>query len=81
VRSPLAGAVIVALGALSAALAAGCAQPSGASAAAAGTHQVVDSTGASISVPCTVTRIADAWPAHNEVVQMVGAGDKIVAPC
>jgi iron complex transport system substrate-binding protein len=71
--------MIAALGALSAALAAGCAQPPVVSAAAAGTHQVVDSTGASISVPSTVTRIADAWPAHNEVVQMLGAGDKIVA--
>ena len=40
---------------------------------------VTDSTGTAVTVPNSVTRIADAWPAHNEVVQMLGAGDKIVA--
>lgn len=65
-------------GLLSAALIAGCGQPATDTAAAPATHVVVDSTGASVTVPTTVTRIADAWPAHNEVVQMLGAGDKIV---
>ncbi len=32
-----------------------------------------------VTVPATVRRIADSWPAHNEVVQMLGGGDKIVA--
>jgi iron complex transport system substrate-binding protein len=62
------------------ALLAGCGQsgtsPSG---SAAGTHQVVDSAGASVTVPDKVARVADCWPAHNEIVQMLGAGNKIVA--
>jgi iron complex transport system substrate-binding protein len=43
------------------------------------THTVVDSTGVSVKVPSVVNRIADSWPAHNEVVQMLGGGSKIVA--
>ncbi|MCK9877528.1 ABC transporter substrate-binding protein [Frankia sp. Ag45/Mut15] len=42
-------------------------------------HTVTDSTGAAVRVPGVVNRIADSWPAHNEVVQMLGGGDKIVA--
>ncbi len=64
---------------------AGCGTPSsgtpsgGTPSATASTHQVTDSTGARVTVPTVITRIADAWPAHNEVVQMLGAGDKIDA--
>ena len=43
------------------------------------THMVTDSTGTAVTVPNTIARIADAWPAHNEVVQMLGAGNEIVA--
>lgn len=46
---------------------------------ATGTHAVTDSTGASVTVPDTVTRVADAWPAHNEIVQMLAPTDQIVA--
>ncbi|MCM3886530.1 ABC transporter substrate-binding protein [Frankia sp. R82] len=42
-------------------------------------HMVTDSTGTAVQVPGVVNRIADSWPAHNEVVQMLGGGDKIVA--
>ncbi|HEY3896302.1 MAG TPA: ABC transporter substrate-binding protein [Pseudonocardiaceae bacterium] len=40
---------------------------------------MTDSTGASVTVPDTVTRVADAWPAHNEIVQMLAPTDQIVA--
>lgn len=43
------------------------------------THTVTDSTGVAVTVPTTINRIADSWPAHNEVVQMLGSGDKIAA--
>jgi iron complex transport system substrate-binding protein len=68
-------------GLFAAALLASCGQPDATPSgpAAAGTHVVTDSTGAPVTVPTAITRIADAWPAHNEVVQMLGAGDKIVA--
>lgn len=31
------------------------------------------------NIPDSIERIADAWPAHNAIVTMLGAGDKIVA--
>ena len=38
---------------------------------------VADSTtGAPVKVPNVITRVADGWPAHIEVVQMLGAGDR-----
>ena len=40
---------------------------------------MVDVNGTEVVVPGTINRIADAWPAHNMVVYMLGYGDKIVA--
>ncbi|BAH06637.1 ABC transporter substrate-binding protein [Clostridium kluyveri] len=40
---------------------------------------VTDSSGAKVEVPTNISRIADAWGAHNAVVTMLGSGDKIVA--
>ncbi|WP_058952914.1 ABC transporter substrate-binding protein [Clostridium tyrobutyricum] len=40
---------------------------------------VTDSTGAKVTVPNKITKIADAWPAHNEIVAMLGGSSKIVA--
>ncbi|BBN99969.1 ABC transporter substrate-binding protein [Sporolactobacillus terrae] len=40
---------------------------------------MVDSTGAKVKVPSQINKIADAWPAHNEIVAMLGSADKIVA--
>jgi iron complex transport system substrate-binding protein len=40
---------------------------------------ITDSSGAKVEIPAQIKRIGDAWPAHNEVVCMLGAGDKIVA--
>lgn len=50
-----------------------------ASAATPNTRVVTDSTGAQVALPMEVNRVADAWQAHNEVVAMLGAGDKVVA--
>lgn len=40
---------------------------------------VTDSSGAKVEVPTNISRIADAWGAHNAVVAMLGSGNKIVA--
>lgn len=44
-----------------------------------GTHTVTGVTGASVKVPNDIQRIADGWPANIEVLQMLGAGSKVVA--
>lgn len=48
-----------------------------------GTYQeqrmIVDMTGKQVRLPPKVNRIADAWPAHNDILCMLGEGDKIVA--
>lgn len=72
---------LAAVAAVTAALVAGCGQspaPAPVTPAPA-TRVVTDVNGAQVAVPATINRIADAWPAHNEVVQMLGAGDKITA--
>lgn len=40
---------------------------------------ITDASGAKVEIPARIERIADAWPAHNEVVCMLGAGGNIVA--
>ncbi|MBP2643351.1 MAG: hypothetical protein H6Q67_1238 [Firmicutes bacterium] len=40
---------------------------------------IVDASGATVEIPANIMRIADGWPAHNEILCMLGAGDKIVA--
>ncbi|WP_181391852.1 ABC transporter substrate-binding protein [Methanospirillum lacunae] len=47
--------------------------------AAGSTQTVTDMTGNSVQIPATIDRVADFWNAHNEVVLMLGAGDKLVA--
>jgi iron complex transport system substrate-binding protein len=49
------------------------------SSAADGTRQLKDITGRSVTIPATVTRVADPWHANNGMVLMMGAADKIVA--
>jgi iron complex transport system substrate-binding protein len=61
--------LVVLLGCLQAAIAAGPAQ----------TRSFTDMTGHAITIPANVTRIGDAWPANNEIVVMLGAGNKLVA--
>lgn len=40
---------------------------------------ITDEAGKKVEIPVNIQRIADSWPAHNEVVTMLGGGDKIVA--
>lgn len=40
---------------------------------------ITDEAGKKVEIPVNVQRIADSWPAHNEVLAMLGGGDKIVA--
>lgn len=40
---------------------------------------ITDEAGKQVEIPVNVQRIADSWPAHNEVLAMLGAGDKIAA--
>lgn len=40
---------------------------------------ITDDAGKKVEIPANIQRIADSWPAHNEVLAMLGAGDKIVA--
>jgi len=51
----------------------------GAAASAAGTRTFTDMAGHTITIPANVTRIGDIWPANNEVVVLLGAGNKLVA--
>jgi iron complex transport system substrate-binding protein len=51
----------------------------GTSSAPVATHPVVDVTGATVQAPQQVGRVADAWPAHNEVDAILGAGPRVVA--
>ncbi|MBP2652397.1 MAG: transporter [Firmicutes bacterium] len=44
-----------------------------------GKTAITDASGAAIMIPAKIERIADAWPAHNEVLCLLGAGNKIVA--
>lgn len=41
--------------------------------------KIVDSAGVAVEIPKEVNKIADSWKAHNEVLTVLGAGDKIVA--
>lgn len=41
--------------------------------------KIVDSAGVEVEIPKEVNKIADSWKAHNEVLTVLGAGDKVVA--
>lgn len=43
-----------------------------------GTRVVVDQTGTEVELPENVERIADFWHANNQVVLLLGGGDKLV---
>lgn len=40
---------------------------------------ITDMSGAKVKVPTKINKIADSWKAHNEVLSVLGDGDKIVA--
>ena len=48
------------------------------SASAAASRTITDIKGASVEVPGEVNSIVDLWHAHNQVIMMLGAADKLV---
>ncbi|HEY6452896.1 MAG TPA: ABC transporter substrate-binding protein [Steroidobacteraceae bacterium] len=42
-------------------------------------RQIIDAAGRHLTIPATVRRVADPWPANNAIVLMLGAADKLVA--
>jgi ABC-type Fe3+-hydroxamate transport system, periplasmic component len=40
---------------------------------------ITDMAGKKVEIPTNIEKIGDAWPAHNEVLAMLGSGGKIVA--
>ena len=62
----------------SASASASAAASASASAGAAATQTITDLDGATVEVPTTINKIVDLWHAHNQVVLMLGAGDKLV---
>lgn len=55
----------------------GCSNSGTASSASKKT--ITDAAGKQVEVPSKITKIGDSWQAHNEVLTVLGAGDKIVA--
>ncbi|HEX3915628.1 MAG TPA: ABC transporter substrate-binding protein [Steroidobacteraceae bacterium] len=47
--------------------------------AAAAIRQITDESGRVVTLPQTVTRVADAWHANNAMVLLLGGADKLVA--
>lgn len=43
------------------------------------TKTITDAAGKKVDVPLNINRIGDAWQAHNEVLAMLGSGNKVVA--
>ena len=42
------------------------------------TRTITDAAGRVVEIPYVVTRVADAWPANNGMVLMLGGADKLV---
>ena len=42
------------------------------------TRTIVDTSGVEVEIPMEVNKIVDAWPAHNSVMLLMGAGDRLV---
>jgi len=58
---------------------AGCGEKKATDVSHPSTVSIIDDTGATIAIPAKITRIADAWPAHTEVLFLLGSGQNIVA--
>lgn len=43
------------------------------------TRTITNMSGEKIKIPTNIQKIGDSWPAHNEVLSMLGSGEKIVA--
>ena len=62
----------------SAAASASASTSASASAAAGATQTITDLKGATVEVPTKIEKIVDLWHAHNQVIMMLGAADKLV---
>ena len=62
----------------SASAASGSESASSASASAAATQTITDLKGDTVEVPTEINSIVDLWHAHNQVIMMLGAADKLV---
>jgi iron complex transport system substrate-binding protein len=63
-------------------LMAGCAQKTGSSTTTqtkVAQKTITDMAGKKVVIPAKINKIGDAWPAHNEVLAMLGQGNKIVS--
>ena len=54
------------------------ASASSASASAAATQTITDIKGDKVEVPTKIEKIVDLWHAHNQVIMMLGAADKLI---
>lgn len=54
------------------------ASASASAAASAATQTIVDHMGETVEVPTKIEKIADLWHAHNQIILMLGAADKLV---
>jgi iron complex transport system substrate-binding protein len=43
------------------------------------TRQITDAAGRVVTIPASVNRVSDPWPANNAMVLMLGGADKLVA--
>ncbi|MBZ9606992.1 ABC transporter substrate-binding protein [Clostridium estertheticum] len=43
------------------------------------TRTITNMSGEKVKIPTNIQKIGDSWPAHNEVLSMLGSGEKIVA--
>ncbi|SER47293.1 iron complex transport system substrate-binding protein [Propionibacterium cyclohexanicum] len=75
VTGTLGACLALSMAACSASPAASSSSPS----ATASTQTITDQSQRTVSVPTSINRIADSWPAHTEVLMLLGAGNKIVA--
>ena len=74
----LAGCTSTSSGSAASASTSASAASASASASAAATQTITDLRGATVEVPTTINKIVDLWHAHNQVILMLGAGDKLV---
>lgn len=76
-RQFVSGAAVLGIAAISAASFSGMAQTAAADEGA--TREIADNMGTVVEIPVEINKVADLWHAHNQIVLMLGAGDKIVA--
>ena len=60
-------------------LLAGCGTENASKGAMQEVHTITDIGGTQVQLPTHVERIADLWPANNQVMLMLGGADKLVA--